>query len=44
MRLEDALEEGLATHPSILVSENPLDRGAWRGPGGHKASNVTEAT
>ena len=26
---EDSLEEGMATHSSILV-ENPMDRGAWR--------------
>ena len=26
---EDPLEEGMATHSSIL--ENPMDRGAWRG-------------
>ena len=25
---EDLLEEGMATHSSIL--ENPMDRGAWR--------------
>ena len=27
---EDPLEEGMATHSSILVLENPMDRGAWR--------------
>ena len=27
---EDPLEEGMATHSSILVFlENPMDRGAW---------------
>ena len=26
---EDPLEEGVATHSSILVLENPMDRGAW---------------
>ena len=27
---EDALEEGMATHSSILVWRIPMDRGAWR--------------
>ena len=27
---EDALEEGLATHFSILAWRIPMDRGAWR--------------
>ena len=27
---EDALEEGMATHPSILAWRIPMDRGAWR--------------
>ena len=27
---EDPLEEGMATHSSILAWENPMDRGAWR--------------
>ena len=27
---EDSLEEGMATHSSILGLENPVDRGAWR--------------
>ena len=26
---EDPLEEGMATHSSILAWENPMDRGAW---------------
>ena len=26
---EDPLEEGMETHSSILVLENPMDRGAW---------------
>ena len=26
---EDLLEEEMATHPSILAWENPMDRGAW---------------
>ena len=28
--LEDPLEEGMATHPSILAWRIPMDRGAWR--------------
>ena len=28
--LEDPLEEGMATHSSILPLENPMDRGAQR--------------
>ena len=27
---EDPLEEGMATHSSILPWENPMDRGAWQ--------------
>ena len=27
---EDPLEEGMATHSSILCLENPMDGGAWR--------------
>ena len=27
---EDPLEEGMATHPSILTWRIPMDRGAWR--------------
>ena len=26
---EDPLEEGMATHSSVLGLENPMDRGAW---------------
>ena len=26
---EDPLEEGMATHSSILAWKNPMDRGAW---------------
>ena len=29
---EDPLEEGMATHPSILAWRIPMDRGAWRVP------------
>ena len=27
---EDPLEEGMATHSSILAWRNPMDRGAWK--------------
>ena len=27
---EDPLEEGMATHSSVLGLENPMDRGAWQ--------------
>ena len=27
---EDALEEGMATHSSVLAWRIPVDRGAWR--------------
>ena len=42
---EDPLEEGTATHSSILALENPMDRGAWQGcsPRGHTESDTTEA-
>ena len=35
---EDPLEEGMATHSSILALENPKDRGSLAGysPWGHK--------
>jgi len=26
---EDPLEEGMATHSSVLALENPMDTGAW---------------
>ena len=36
---EDPLEKEMATHSSILVWKNPMDRGAWRATlWGHKAS------
>ena len=28
---EDFLVESMATHSSILASENPMDSGAWQG-------------
>ena len=27
---EDALEEGMAVHSSVLAWENPMDRGTWQ--------------
>ena len=41
---EDPLEEGMATHSSILAWSIPTDRGAWRAkvPWGHKKSDTTE--
>ena len=41
---EDPLEEGMATHSSILAWRIPMDRGAWRATvhGGHKESDTTE--
>ena len=41
---EDPLQEGLATHSSVLAWRIPLDRGAWRAAvhGGHKVSDRTE--
>ena len=29
---EDPLEEGMATHPSIIAWRIPMDRGAWWAP------------
>ena len=29
LRWEDPLEEGVATHSSILAQRIPMDRGAW---------------
>ena len=43
---EDPLEEGMATHSSILAWRIPMDRGAMvglhGGPSGHKTSDTTE--
>ena len=38
---EDALEEGMATHSSILAWGIPLDREAWRATvhGGHRTGH-----
>ena len=42
---EDPLEEGMATHSSILAWRIPKDRGAWRATvhGVHKESDTTES-
>ena len=37
---EDLLEEGMATHSSILAWKIPKDLGVW--PRGHKESDTTE--
>ena len=39
---EDPLEEGMATHSSILAWRIPMDRGAWWATvqGGHKESDM----
>ena len=41
---EDPLEEGMATHSSILAWRITMDREAWRATvlGGHKESDTTE--
>ena len=42
---EDPLEEGMATHSSILAWRIPMDRGAWQAgysPCGHKELDITE--
>ena len=41
---EGSLEEGMATHSSILAWRIPMDRGAWRAtvPGGHKELDTAE--
>ena len=39
---EDPLEEGMATHSSILAWRKPRDRGVWRGPWGRKESDTSE--
>ena len=43
--LEDPLEEGMATHSSVLAWRIPMDRGAW-GATAHRAteSDTTETT
>ena len=36
------LEEGMATHSSIIAWRIPMNRGAWQAPWGHKESDTTE--
>ena len=40
--LEDPLEEGVATHSSILVWKIPMDRGAWQAIVHSEAKNQTQ--
>ena len=42
---EDPMEDGMASHSSILAWSIPIDRGAWwatYSPWGHKESDMTE--
>ena len=39
---EDPLEEGMATHSSILAWKTPMDREAWWASGCHKELTMTE--
>ena len=40
---KDPLEEGMATHSSILVWRIPMDRGAWRATG-HGVTKESDTT
>ena len=40
---EDLLEEGKATHSSILAWRIPMDRGTWGGWGGHSSQGRKES-
>ena len=42
MGWEDPLEEGMATHSSILVWRIPMDRGAWRATAHRVAKSWTQ--
>ena len=45
LSLEDPLEEGMATHSSIVSFETPMDRGAWLASVHRVAeSDVTDVT
>ena len=39
---EDPLEEGMATHSSILAWRIPMDRGTWKKTWGCKELDTTE--
>ena len=41
---EDSLEEGMATHSSILAWRIPMDRGAWKATVHGVANSQTQAT
>ena len=40
--LEDPLEEGMATHSSILAWRSPMDRGAWQATAHGVAKSQTQ--
>ena len=42
LRWEDPLEEGVATHSSILAQRIPMDRGAWQASVYRAAQNWTQ--
>ena len=46
LRWEDPLEEGIATHSSILAWRIPMDRGAWQAAvyGLHRADTTERLT
>ena len=37
------LEEGMATHPSVIAWRNPMDRGAWCAIGSHRVEHSMHA-
>ena len=39
---EDPLEEGMATHSSILAWRTPMDRGAWRDTAMGSEADISE--
>ena len=41
---EDSLEEGMATHSSILAWRIPMDRGAWKATVHGVTKSQTQAT
>ena len=40
---EDPMEEGIATHSSILAWRIPMDRGAWQATAWHVTHGVTKS-